>query len=86
MNPPHLRGEIFGMRSIRKYHGTFAEIESCDVDLIRYIAGTITKYCEDDDFQDTLAWHLPPDDAGQGRLPILRERLDLIGKLTSSPG
>jgi len=62
------------------------EIESCDVDLIRYIAGTIRKYCENDDFQDTLAWHLPPDEAGQARLPILRKRLDSIGKLTSSSG
>jgi hypothetical protein len=61
------------------------EIQSCDVDLIKYIAGTVRKYCDDDDFQDTLAWHLPPDEAGQARLPILRERLDSIGNLAPGP-
>jgi hypothetical protein len=58
-----------------------AELRSSDVNLVRYVAGTLKTYLEDTNFQDTLAWHLPPDEAGQARLPILRERLRLIGAL-----
>lgn len=59
------------------------EIESCDAELIRYVSGNIARYLEDDDFLDTLSWHLPPDEAGQGRLTILRERLAALAGLTS---
>lgn len=57
------------------------EIESCNAELIRYVSGRIASYLRDDDFVETLPWHLPPDEAGQGRLPILRERLTAIADL-----
>jgi hypothetical protein len=60
------------------------EIAACDDELIHYVAATLKCYVENDSFQDTLAWHLPPDEAGQSRLPILRERLDAIARLAGS--
>lgn len=57
------------------------EIQTCDSELIRYISDKLASYLKDDDLLDTLAWHLPPDHAGQARLPILRERLNTIAAL-----
>lgn len=60
------------------------EIAACDEELIQYVGATLKRYIESDDFLDTQAWHLPPDEAGQSRLPILRERLDAIARLADS--
>jgi hypothetical protein len=60
------------------------EIATCDEGLIAHIAGTMSRYLDDDVFQDTLVWHLPPDEAGQARLSMLRRRLEAIARLAHS--
>lgn len=57
------------------------DIESAAPALKAYVARRINELIKKPDFQESLAGHLPSDSASQGRLPILRERLNKIAAL-----
>lgn len=59
----------------------YEEIAGEWVDLREYITNCVAKLLEKQAFLDALCGHLPPDSASQARLPLLLNRLHLIGSL-----
>lgn len=55
-----------------------AEIARCDVDLRDYIVEEVDGLLADEQFVDTLSWHLAGDAANQARVPELIQRLRSI--------
>lgn len=58
-----------------------AEIDDAAPGLRGYVVAKIKALVVEPAFQEALAGHLPPDDASQNRLPMLRRRLASIGAL-----
>jgi predicted nucleotidyltransferase len=54
------------------------EVASCEAALRTYLAVEIESLLRNDAFLEALPGHLPGDETGQGRLPIIRERLRLL--------
>jgi len=57
------------------------ELTAEDHALKRYVSGTIRDLLVDEAFRDALPGHLESDEASQGRLPLLLERLNAIAAL-----
>ena len=53
-----------------------SELAAANTELKSFIAETLAAYLANDAFVDTLAWHLPGDDASQARRPELLGRLE----------
>ncbi len=54
------------------------DVETAAHALGAYVTGKINELIKEPEFQEALAGHLPSDSASQGRLPILRARLNKI--------
>lgn len=57
------------------------EIASSPAALRAYVRDELRALLDVRDFRDSLSGALPPDDASQARLPLLREKLNRIGAL-----
>lgn len=61
--------------------GIVDELRTTEGELRQYVASEMTTLLNDDDFQAGLPGFLLPDEANQGRLPILLERLTQLFRL-----
>lgn len=58
------------------------EINEARFDLRAYLVEAFRALAVNEDFQEALPGHLPPDSASQARLPLLRRRFAEVGQLS----
>ncbi len=57
------------------------EVRGSNDEIKSYLAGQIRQLLTKGEFLDALPGYLPPDQASQGRLPILEEQMRLIAEM-----
>jgi hypothetical protein len=57
------------------------EIQSEDVEIKKYLVNAFKKLIKDDDFLESITGHLFPDEASQGRQPIIIDRIKEIASI-----
>ena len=57
------------------------EIKQSEEGVKRYLAEQFKRLIENDEFLDALPGHLPPDEASQQRLPIVKDRMRQIADM-----